>query len=68
MSDINQLAVEESLIADNVRSEMSRVFVERLADSALSAPLGLPIAAWLIYSVAGWLLQWSGRVAWLLLN
>ena len=65
MTDINQLAVEESLIAEKVRSEMSRVFVERLADSALSAPLGLTIAAWLINTVAGWTsaLVWSFGMA-----
>jgi len=47
-------ALEPSLIADKVRSEMARVFVERLSDSVLSAPLGLAITGWLIQSVAGW--------------
>lgn len=54
MNDMNRTAVDAALIAGKVRSEMARVFVERLADSALAAPPGLAIAGWLIYSVAGW--------------
>ncbi len=48
MNDMNRTAVDAALIAGKVRSEMARVFVERLADSALAAPPGLAIAGWLI--------------------
>lgn len=65
MTDIQKLSVEETQIAEKVRSEMSRVFVERLADSALAAPLGLAISGWLIASVAGWTsaLAWCSGMA-----
>jgi len=54
MNEPSETAFDESLIAEKVRVEMSRVYVERLSDSALIAPLGLGIAGWLIYIVAGW--------------
>lgn len=65
MTEPNSLAVDELHLAQKVHAEMSRVFVERLADSALAAPLGLTIAGWLIYSVAGWApaLAWVGGMA-----
>ena len=65
MNETSQPALEASLIAARVRSEMSRVFVERLADSALAAPFGIAIAGWLIWSVAGWTpaLLWSFGMA-----
>ena len=61
----SQPALDPSLIADRVRSELSRVFVERLADSALAAPFGIALAAWLIFSTAGWTpaLLWSFGMA-----
>jgi diguanylate cyclase (GGDEF)-like protein len=65
MNESSETAVDESVIAPMVRAEMSRVYVERLSDSALVAPLGLGIAGWLIYSVAGWVpaLVWACGMA-----
>jgi diguanylate cyclase (GGDEF)-like protein len=65
MNDTGQPSLDEPLIADKVRSEMSRVYVERLSDSALIAPLGVVLAAWLIYSAAGWTpaLVWACAMA-----
>ena len=49
-----KLQVDESQIARKVRAGQSRVLVERLYASALIAPLGIFLVAWLIFSVSGW--------------
>lgn len=48
------IPLDDVQIATGVHSEMARVFVERLSDSTLIAPLGLVLSGWLIQSVAGW--------------
>jgi diguanylate cyclase (GGDEF)-like protein len=48
------LELDESLIDDKVRSELARVFIERIVDSAYVAPLGILLLAWLISMVSGW--------------
>jgi len=63
MEDINRLELDEDLIARKVRSERFRVFNDRLMASVLVAPLGIALAAWLQYLVAGW----ERAVTWALL-
>ncbi len=57
-----KLQVDESHIARKVRQGQSRVLVERLYASALIAPLGIFLVAWLIFLVDGWrpAVLWSG--------
>ena len=55
------LELDESLIDGQVRSALSRAFIERVVESTYVAPLGILLLAWLISKVAGWTpaLQWA---------
>ncbi|MEY4738277.1 MAG: hypothetical protein RL302_2596 [Pseudomonadota bacterium] len=55
------LELDESLIDDQVRFALSRVFIERVVESTYVSPLGILLLAWLISKVAGWspALQWA---------
>jgi hypothetical protein len=45
------LELDESLIDDQVRFALSRVFIERVVESTYVSPLGILLLAWLISKV-----------------
>jgi diguanylate cyclase (GGDEF)-like protein len=64
MEEVSRLELDEDQIASSVWSERARVFNDRLVASVFVSPLGIGLAAWLQYLVAGWerALMWAAMI------